>query len=58
MARVERGEGSLGKMTQDPALYDNLNRAALNFSQASENINKLTEEIRRNPRRYLKLSVF
>ncbi|HEX6738583.1 MAG TPA: MlaD family protein [Vicinamibacteria bacterium] len=58
IARIERGEGSLGKMTQDPALYDNLNRAALNFSQASENINKLTEEIRRNPKRYLKLSVF
>ena len=58
MSRIERGEGSLGKMTHDAELYDNLNRAALNFSQASENINKLTEEIRRNPRRYLKLSVF
>jgi phospholipid/cholesterol/gamma-HCH transport system substrate-binding protein len=58
MGRIERGEGSLGKLTRDAALYDNLNRAALNFSQASENINKLTEEIRRDPKRYLKLSVF
>jgi phospholipid/cholesterol/gamma-HCH transport system substrate-binding protein len=58
LAKIERGEGTLGKMTTDTALYDNLNRAALNMSQASENINKLTEEIRRNPKRYLKLSVF
>jgi phospholipid/cholesterol/gamma-HCH transport system substrate-binding protein len=58
MGKIERGEGTLGKMTTDAELYDNLNRAALNISQASENINKLTEEIRRNPKRYLKLSVF
>jgi phospholipid/cholesterol/gamma-HCH transport system substrate-binding protein len=58
MARVEKGEGSLGKLTKDDALYDNMSRAALNASQASENINKLTEEIRRNPKKYLKLSVF
>ena len=58
MGKIERGEGTLGKMTTNAELYDNLNRAALNISQASENINKLTEEIRRNPKRYLKLSVF
>jgi phospholipid/cholesterol/gamma-HCH transport system substrate-binding protein len=58
MSRIERGEGTLGKMSTDAALYDNLNQAALNITQATENINKLTEEIRRNPRKYLKVSVF
>lgn len=58
IARLERGEGSLGKAAQDPALYDNLNEAARNVSQATTNLNKLTEEIRRNPKKYLKLSVF
>jgi phospholipid/cholesterol/gamma-HCH transport system substrate-binding protein len=58
MARMDRGEGTLGKLSRDAALYDNLNQAAQNFAQASVNINKLTEEIRRNPRKYLKLSVF
>ena len=58
MGRIERGEGSLGKLTKDDELYDNMSRAALNVSQATENINKLTEEIRRNPKKYLKLSVF
>jgi phospholipid/cholesterol/gamma-HCH transport system substrate-binding protein len=58
MSRIEKGEGSLGKLTKDDQLYDNMSRAALNVSQATENINKLTEEIRRNPKKYLKLSVF
>lgn len=58
MSRIEKGEGSLGKLSQDDALYDNMNRAAQNVSQATENINKLTEEIRRNPKKYLKVSVF
>jgi phospholipid/cholesterol/gamma-HCH transport system substrate-binding protein len=58
MGRMDRGEGTLGKLSRDAALYDNLNQAAQNFAQASININKLTEEIRRNPKKYLKLSVF
>jgi phospholipid/cholesterol/gamma-HCH transport system substrate-binding protein len=58
VARLERGEGSLGKAVQDPALYDNLVEASRNVSQATTNLNKLTEEIRRNPKKYLKLSVF
>lgn len=58
IARMDRGEGTLGKLSRDPVLYDNLAQAARNFNQASVNVNKLTEEIRRNPRKYLKLSVF
>jgi phospholipid/cholesterol/gamma-HCH transport system substrate-binding protein len=58
IARMDRGEGTLGKLSRDPALYDNLTQAARNINQASLNVNKLTEEIRRNPRKYLKLSVF
>jgi phospholipid/cholesterol/gamma-HCH transport system substrate-binding protein len=58
LARIEKGEGSLGKLTKDDELYDNMSKAALNVSQATENINKLTEEIRRNPKKYLKVSVF
>jgi phospholipid/cholesterol/gamma-HCH transport system substrate-binding protein len=55
MARIEKGEGSLGKLTKDDALYDDMSKAALNISQATENITKLTEEIRRNPKKYLKV---
>jgi phospholipid/cholesterol/gamma-HCH transport system substrate-binding protein len=56
--RIDKGEGSLGKLTKDDALYDDMSKAALNISQATENITKLTEEIRRNPKKYLKVSVF
>ena len=58
MARVERGEGSVGRATTDDELYRNLNQAALNINQATANINQLTADIRKNPTKYLKMSVF
>ena len=58
IGRMDRGEGTLGKLSRDAALYDNLTQAAHNINQASINVNKLTEEIRRNPKKYLKVSVF
>lgn len=58
LSRMERGEGTLGRLSTDETLYQNLSEAALNIKEATANVNKLTEEIRRNPKRYLKLSVF
>ena len=58
MARLDRGEGTLGKLMRDEELYRNMNAAMLNMNQATVNINKLSEEVRRNPSKYLKLSVF
>ena len=49
--RIERGEGTLGKLTTDDALYTNLNSAIAN-------LNQLTTDIRANPRKYLSVSVF
>jgi phospholipid/cholesterol/gamma-HCH transport system substrate-binding protein len=58
MTRLDRGEGTAGKLLRDDELYRNLNATMLNMNQATVNINKLTEEIRRNPQKYLKLEVF
>jgi phospholipid/cholesterol/gamma-HCH transport system substrate-binding protein len=58
MGRLDRGEGTLGKLMRDEELYRNMNAAMLNMNQATVNINKLSEEVRRDPRKYLKLSVF
>ena len=51
IGRIDRGEGTLGKLSTDDALYRNLNTAVANLSQ-------LTEDIRANPRKYLSVSVF
>jgi phospholipid/cholesterol/gamma-HCH transport system substrate-binding protein len=51
MTRLEQGEGTLGKLMKDETLYNNLNEAAANTS-------KLMEDIRKQPRRYVKLSFF
>jgi phospholipid/cholesterol/gamma-HCH transport system substrate-binding protein len=51
LGRLERGEGTLGKLTTDDALYNNLNSAATSLQQ-------LVTDIRADPRRYLNVSVF
>jgi phospholipid/cholesterol/gamma-HCH transport system substrate-binding protein len=58
MGRLDRGEGTLGKLMRDEEVYRNLNAAMLNMNQATVNINKLSEEVRRDPKKYLNLSVF
>jgi phospholipid/cholesterol/gamma-HCH transport system substrate-binding protein len=51
MGRIDRGEGTLGKLTHDDELYNNLN-------QAASNLNFLATDIRENPRKYLTVRVF
>ena len=51
VGRMDRGEGTLGKLSRDDALYNNLNTAVTNLAT-------LTEEIRANPKKYLSVSVF
>jgi phospholipid/cholesterol/gamma-HCH transport system substrate-binding protein len=48
---IQNGEGSLGKLTKDEHLYQNL-------SQASENLNNLLIDLKANPKRYINISVF
>ncbi len=48
---IQNGEGTLGKLTKDEQLYNNLNTSA-------ENLNKLIEDLKANPKRYLNFSVF
>ncbi|MEC5394545.1 MlaD family protein [Bergeyella sp. RCAD1439] len=48
---INKGEGSLGKLTKDEQLYHNLNKTA-------ENLNALVEDMKANPKRYVNISVF
>jgi phospholipid/cholesterol/gamma-HCH transport system substrate-binding protein len=50
-SRIDRGEGTLGKLTQDDQLYQNLNSAV-------NSLNELTADIKANPRRYINVRVF
>ena len=58
LARIERGEGSLGKLTTDDALYDNAAEAAATMKQAAEEFARLAADVRAEPKKYLKLSLF
>jgi phospholipid/cholesterol/gamma-HCH transport system substrate-binding protein len=51
MERVDSGQGTLGRLTRDDELYQNMN-AAVN------SLNQLTTDIRTNPRKYINVSVF
>jgi len=51
MARLERGEGTLGQLSSNDSLYVNLNRAA-------ESLERLLTDLRENPGRYIKLQIF
>lgn len=51
LAKIESGEGSLGKLVNDKALYDNL-------TSASRELDLLLQDFRLNPKRYVNVSVF
>lgn len=51
LSQIEKGEGSLGKLTNDEELYDNLN-------SATRELDLLLKDFRLNPKRYVNVSVF
>lgn len=51
LARINAGEGSLGKMARNDSLYNNLNKSA-------EHLDKLLKDLNANPKRYVHFSIF
>ena len=51
MAKINNGEGSLGMLVNDDSLY-------IELEKSSRELNLLLEDIRLNPKKYLKFSVF
>jgi len=58
LARIDRGEGSLGKLTRDDALYNNASEAVATMKKAAEEFARLAADVRAEPKKYLKLSLF
>ena len=51
LEKINKGEGSLGLLVNDQKLYTDLENAA-------RNLNLLIEDLKANPKKYLKISVF
>jgi phospholipid/cholesterol/gamma-HCH transport system substrate-binding protein len=51
LARINAGEGTLGKLARNDSLYNNLNRS-------SEHLDKLLKDLNENPKRYVHFSIF
>lgn len=51
LAKVDSGPGTVAKLLNDPALYNDLRRLSLR-------LDSLTSEFKQNPRKFIKLSVF
>lgn len=49
--KINRGEGSMGLLVNNPQLYNNLNTSAIN-------LDKLLVDLRQNPKRYVGFSIF
>lgn len=61
LQKIDEGEGSMGRLVNDPVLYDRMTAAMENLQAATEEIALLTKDIREQPQRYLaglKISVF
>jgi phospholipid/cholesterol/gamma-HCH transport system substrate-binding protein len=48
---MERGEGTLGRLSTDDTLYEEV-------TTATESLRLLLDDFRENPRRYVNISIF
>lgn len=51
LARIDAGEGTLGRLTTDDALY-------VNLSAAAESVASLVQDLQANPNKYINISIF
>lgn len=51
LRRIDAGEGSLGKLATDTALYNNLSQTSAEFA-------RLAEDLRKHPSRYINVNIF
>jgi len=50
-SKINSGEGTMGKLMNDPGLYSNL-------TQASKNLSVLLDDLKTHPKRYVHFSIF
>ncbi len=58
LARLDRGEGTLGKLIRDEQLYKNATDATASVNQAAQEFRKLAVDFQAHPRKYINLKIF
>ena len=58
LARLERGEGTAGKLSKDEQLYKDATEAVQSLRKSATDLGELVADIKKNPKKYLKFSVF
>jgi phospholipid/cholesterol/gamma-HCH transport system substrate-binding protein len=58
LARMDKGEGTLGKLSTDDTLYRNASEATANLNKATIELNKLLADFQAHPRKYINLEIF
>ena len=58
LARMDRGEGTLGKLSTDDSLYRNASEASANLNKATVELNKLLADFQAHPKKYIHLEIF
>ena len=58
LTRLDRGEGSMGRLLHDENLYGNMNRMLVNIDRFVSNLDELVVDLKANPERYVKVEIF
>ncbi len=58
VTRIDKGEGTIGKLSKDEELYTNLNSSIKSLNSTATELSQLSADIRKNPKKYFKFSVF
>jgi len=58
LARIDHGEGTLGKLSTDDTLYRNASEATANLNNATVELNKLLADFQAHPKKYINLKIF
>jgi phospholipid/cholesterol/gamma-HCH transport system substrate-binding protein len=58
LGRLERGEGTLGRLSTDDSLYVDVQLAARSIQRAGDEVTSLVAAVKDDPKGHLKMSVF
>lgn len=58
LTRLDRGEGTMGKLSKDEQLYKDMSDAVQTLKKSANDLSELVTDIKKNPKKYLKFSVF